>query len=68
MHVAAVNKETRMYINAVKLTALSVPRGMLFEGSLSSPDRFAPAMILVTPLKRTPKTVANVTIVPSGDV
>ena len=68
MQVAAVNKETKMYINAVNPTALSVPRGMLFEGSLSSPDIFAPAIIPVTPLKRTPNIVANDVIAPSDDV
>lgn len=68
MHVEAVNVETKTYINAVNPTAVSVPRGMLLEGSLSSPDIFAPAMIPVTPLKRTPNTVANDTMGPSGDV
>lgn len=68
MQVAAVNMETSTYIKAVKPTALSVPRGMLLEGSFSSPDRFAPAMIPVTPLNRTPNTVANVTTAPSGIV
>jgi hypothetical protein len=40
----------------------------LFDGSLSSPDMFAPAMIPVTPLNNTPNTVAKETSVPSVEV
>lgn len=32
-------------MNDVTATAVIVPRGILLEGSLRSPERFAPAMI-----------------------
>ena len=40
----------------VKETAPKVPFGIDLDGSLSSPDMFAPAMIPVTPENMTPKT------------
>jgi hypothetical protein len=52
----------------VKPMALKVPLGIDLEGSLSSPDMLAPAIIPVTPLNKTPKTVAKEARVPSADV
>ena len=41
--------------------AVNVPDGMEVLGFFNSPETFAPAMIPVTPAKRTPKTTKNET-------
>lgn len=53
MQVAAVRNIKTKYTANVNATAPRVPRGIDLPGSFSSPDMFAPAIMPVTPLKRT---------------
>jgi hypothetical protein len=59
--VRAVRRASSMKVRKVKRQAERVPRGMLLLGEMRSPERLAPAMMPVTPEKRTPKTVKKST-------
>ena len=49
-----VSKKSTKYVMKVNIVPDIVPFGIDRDGSLSSPDKFAPANIPVTPEKRTP--------------